>query len=143
MSVGTFPLDAAQAATVARREIADGDDEARGLMNAWRFAVCQLIDDYQTVRKHEGLADARRLFDTPPASCGDGRVDATLAALAEHLARRDGWPPPAWCFEEWRATGRWWFVAGLRSLHATALVQSPLAFRTRGVFICDGDLTRV
>lgn len=143
MSIGTFPLDAAHAATVAQQEMTHAGDESRGLMNAWRFAVCQLIDDYQTVRKHDGLTAASRLFDTPPVSCGNARVDATLAALAEHIARRDGWPPPAWCFDEWRTTDRWWFVAGLRSLHAMALVQSPLAFRTRGVFICDGDLTRV
>ncbi len=142
MSTGAFPLDAAGAATVAQQEIADAVDEPEGLMNSWRFAVCQLIDDYQTVRRHDGLTPAATLFTSPPASCGDARVDATLAALAEHIARQDGWEPPAWCFDEWRATPQRWFVAGLRSLHALALVQSPLAFRTRGVLICAGDLTR-
>ncbi len=101
MSTGAFPLDAAGAATVARQEIADAQSEPEGLMSSWRFAVCHLIDDYQTVRSHEGLTQAAGLFAEPPASCEDARVDATLAALAEHTARQDGWEPPAWCFDEW------------------------------------------
>lgn len=57
--------------------------------------------------------------------------------------RRDSWTPPAWAFEPHRYAQPWWFVSGPSSLRAMALVQSPLAFRKRGVFICDGDLTRV
>lgn len=85
----------------------------------------------------------RRLGDcstTPPAGTGDVRVDA---ALAEHLARHDGWTPPMWAFDEIRYAKPWWFVSGVRSWHAAALVESPLAFRKRGVFLTESALERV
>jgi hypothetical protein len=71
------------------------------------------------------------------------RVDAALAGLAEHLARHDGWTPPRWAFDEGRYATPWWFVSGVRSWHAAALVESPLAFRKRGVFLTESALDRV
>ena len=140
MGQPTAQLDA-NAAAYSAGVILSEDPAA--LLDAWRFGLCQLIDDYETARRHEGAPAAAGLFEHPPESSGDGRFDAALAALAEHLARRDSWAPPLWAFEHQRYAQPWWFVAGLSSLRATALVQSPLAFRKRGVFICDGALTRV
>jgi hypothetical protein len=37
----------------------------------------------------------------------------------------------------------WWFVSGVRAWHAIALVESPLAFRKRGVFLTSSALERV
>ena len=68
---------------------------------------------------------------------------AAIAGLAEHLARHDGWAPPRWVFDEWRYATPWWFVSGVRSWHAAALVESPLAFRKRGVFLTESALERV
>jgi hypothetical protein len=36
----------------------------------------------------------------------------------------------------------WWFVTTLKGLHPRALVESPLSFRKRGVFITGGALQR-
>ncbi|WP_235433769.1 MULTISPECIES: hypothetical protein [Protofrankia] len=36
----------------------------------------------------------------------------------------------------------WWFVTALKGLHPRALVESPLSFRKRGVFITSGALQR-
>jgi hypothetical protein len=83
------------------------------------------------------------LFAEAPSPTGDSRVDAALAGLAEHLARRDGWPPPKWTFEEARYAQPWWFVANVRSWHALAIQESPLAFRKRGVFLTASALERV
>lgn len=137
----TFPqLDAAGAARTAEALLSE---ERGSLLDAWRFGLKQLVDDYETALRHEGQDAAARLFaDSPPPS-GSCQFDAALAALTEHLARRDGWTPPAWAFEPHRYAQPWWFVDGLESLRATALVDSPAAFRKRGVFICDGALTRV
>jgi hypothetical protein len=38
---------------------------------------------------------------------------------------------------------KWWFVTPLWGMHATALQESPPSFRTRGVFITAGALSRV
>ncbi len=48
-----------------------------------------------------------------------------------------------WCLSESkRFLERWWFPTDLPSVRATALVQSPAAFRRRGVFITEADLSR-
>jgi hypothetical protein len=81
---------AADAARAAADELAtDG-----GLSGAYR-CLMQLLDDYRRVQRLDGTATAARLFDEPPPGAGDVRVDAALAALAEHLARHDGWKLPS------------------------------------------------
>lgn len=42
------------------------------------------------------MAVAAQCFSAQPASTGSAQIDAALAALAEHLARRDGSPTPLW-----------------------------------------------
>jgi hypothetical protein len=69
-------------------------------------------------------------------------VDAAFAAMAEYLARRDGWTVPAWARLPEREAWSWWFVTDLRGLHPQALVESPSSFRRRGVFITSGALQR-
>ena len=83
------------------------------------------------------------MWQAEPDATGDIRVDAAFAAMAEHLARRDGWSVPAWTRESRREAVPWWFVTDLRGLHPQALVESPLSFRRRGVFITHGALERV
>lgn len=129
---------AAEAARGAAAELA-GDG---GLSGAYR-CLMQLLDDYRRAHRGQGVQAAARLFDDPPAEIGDVRVDAAFAALAEHLARQDGWTPPLWAFDESRQAKPWWFVSGVRSWHAMALVESPLAFRKRGVFLTASALDRV
>jgi hypothetical protein len=114
----------------------------RSLTDVWRHAVLQLLDDYASVLRHEGIQAAAAMWANPPRPSGDRRVDAALAALAEHLARRDGWARPRWAGEPWREAQPWWFVTPMRGLHARAFVESPLSFRKRGVFITSGALER-
>lgn len=104
--------------------------------------VLQLLDDYERAIRN-GMATGAALFRDPPPGTGDSGVDAALAALAEHLARRDGWQAPDWTLDERRYAEPWWFVSGVRAWHALALVESPLAFRKRGVFLTASALERV
>jgi hypothetical protein len=125
------------AADAAARMVAAHERLAR----VWRFAIVQMLDDYLSVLRHEGVATAGRMWRDAPEPTGDIRVDAAFAAMAEHLARRDGWPVPAWT--QGREAVPWWFVTELRGLHPRALVESPLSFRRRGVFITRDALERV
>ena len=113
------------------------------LKDVWRHAVLQMLDDYTSVLRHEGTRAAAAMWTKPPRLVGDRRVDAALAALAEHLARRDGWACPTWVVDPQREAEPWWFVTPLRGLHPRALVESPLSFRKRGVFITSDALDRV
>jgi hypothetical protein len=133
-------LTAGEAAALARSMLKGDVDDLRGV---WRFVIVQLLDDYSSVKRFRGLAAAADLFREPPGAMGDSRVDAALAALAEHLARRDGWPTPLWAARHLGPAIPWWFVSELESLQAMAIQQSPLSFRKRGVFIVHGALDRV
>jgi hypothetical protein len=129
---------AGDAARNAAAELTGG----AGLSGAYR-CLLQLLDDYRRAQRKSGTTAAAQMFADAPPSTGDVRVDAALAGLAEHLARHDGWTPPLWAFEEERTARPWWFVSGLKSWEATAMVESPLAFRKRGVFLTASALERV
>jgi hypothetical protein len=104
--------------------------------------LVQLLDDYKSVLRHDGIDAAARMYVDPPRTTGNAQVDAAFAALAEHLARRDGWRAPKWTRDPAREAMPWWFVTDLRGLHPTALVESPPSFRKRGVFITRSALER-
>ncbi|MGH3320778.1 MAG: hypothetical protein ACRDN9_11455 [Streptosporangiaceae bacterium] len=113
------------------------------LSTVWRHAVLQLLDVYESRLKLVGQETAAATFSEPPEFTGDRRVDAAFAALAEHLARRDGWPVPGWARDPTRVTDDWWFVTELPGMHPWSLRESPLSFRRRGVFIAANGLERV
>ncbi|GAB7190837.1 hypothetical protein NUM3379_15440 [Kineococcus sp. NUM-3379] len=134
-----FAPSAVRAAATADRLLAQGTE----MPEVFRHVVLQLLDDYTTVRGTRGTAAAAGVFRDEPPHSADRRVDAALAALAEHLARQDGWVVPAWAADENRYAVPWWFVTPLTALHPYVLVSSPLSFRKRGVFIDPDSLTRV
>ncbi len=105
----------------------------------YRHTVLQALDDYESTRRRGGDAPAV-VSDRPPLT-GDPRVDAGLAALADHLAARDGWPPPSWTGEPGRHAGGW-LVCGMEPLRPFAEAETPPAFRVHGVLITSGGLAR-
>ncbi len=68
--------------------------------------------------------------------------DAYLAAVAEHLAARYGFPVPAWAENHGRPLKRAFFAGGLESLKATLTFESPAAFRRRLLFVSKDALDR-
>jgi hypothetical protein len=86
-------------------------------------------------------ADRRRMVEVAPLPAGDRRYDALLASLVEYCCVHHGMPSPTWADDPSRFLQQWWFVSGLKSLHANAVVHSPISFKRRGVFITEGALT--
>jgi hypothetical protein len=117
-------------------------EEGERLSRLWRYVFVQMLDDYTSVLHHRGVQAAARMWESVPRETGDLRVDAAFAAMAEYLARRDGWAVPAWARLPEREAWPWWFVTDLRGLHPRALVESPSSFRRRGVFITSAALDR-
>lgn len=66
------------------------------------------------------------------------RWDVFLAALAEHLAARDGRGAPSWV--EFRSLRRLWFPFNTRAARVDAIVHALAAFRRRGVFVAAQEL---
>jgi hypothetical protein len=89
-----------------------------------------------------GHSDTRvRSIGGTPARI-DPLHDAYLAAVAEHLALRFRLPVPQWVEEPHRFLVKPFFAGGLENLKAILLVESPLAFRRRQIFVSANALSR-
>ncbi|WP_434157576.1 hypothetical protein [Clavibacter michiganensis] len=113
------------------------------LTAGWRFGVLQTLDDYTSTCRRGGAEVGAGVFTDPPAPTGSVELDAAFAALAEYLAERDGWTPPAWTSDAWRsvAPAVWW--ASTPSIYREiALEESPRPFRDRGIWITLSGLAR-
>jgi hypothetical protein len=76
-----------------------------------------------------------------PFRARDPRWDALVAATAESLCMESGAESPVW-LDEVPACRDPWFVSGMESLKAIAIVESPLPFRRRKIFVLENFLAR-
>lgn len=135
-AVGVRHTAADTAAECAARLASGGSDD-----ECWRFGILQTLDDYTSALRRGGVSLAAAVLDPAPAPTGSLRLDAAFAALADHLAERDGWVPPAWALDPARRTDAW-FPAVPEIFRTEAERESPRAFRQRGVFITARSLNR-
>jgi len=141
VTASTVTHDAARTAETCRTLLAEGAD----LLDAWRFGILQSMDYYTSYIRQGGVAVAHQIFDREPVT-GEPAVDAAYAALAEHLATRDGWTPPPWAGNPAKVAPTPWFVSPLARkpgyFHDEALRVTPPEFRRHGVYIGLKDLDR-
>lgn len=104
-----------------------------------RAAAADFLDD---LRWAPDSADVARRIDTEPQLV-DPRTDAYLGALAEHVAARHEIVAPVWSRGTARFLDHFWWPSRTVGLHARAFVESPAAFRRRGIFIGRTTLQRV
>jgi len=95
--------------------------------------LMEFVDDFRRTK------DLRALLE--PFVLSEERLDALAAATAEELCLEAGLQPPEW-LETVPACRNPWFVSGLESLKAIAVVESPLPFRLRKVFVLGNFLAR-
>lgn len=100
-------------------------------------AVREFLDAWQSM-DHAAMGAA---IAAEPRELGSIE-DAYLAALAEHLALKHRLPVPRWSEQPRRFLSAPFFAGGLESLKATLIVESPLAFRRRLIFISANALSR-
>lgn len=104
-----------------------------------RDGVADFLDD---LRWADGPADVTHRIGAEPAPV-DRHTDAYLAALAEHTAARHPIRAPDWCRRPERFLDHFWWPSRTPGLRARAIVESPAAFRRRGIFIGRTTLQRV
>ncbi len=114
---------------VALAEHQNGRDESY----RWRL-VAEFLEEY----RHEPKAIRLGLLHEEPGPTGDPHWDVFLAALAEHLAAREGKAAADWVHS--RRLHNSWFPFDTASARADALVHSPASFRGRGIFISPHEL---
>ena len=104
-----------------------------GESQRWRL-IAEFLEEY----RWEPAEVRPGLLSEEPPSTRDEHWDVFLAALAEHLAARDGRGAPAWV--DSRSLRRFWFPFNTRAARTDALVHAPAAFRRRGVYVAAQEL---
>src|SRR5690348_11194645 len=119
-------------AEVAQR-VAGGDSFER--------CLAEFLDEFYAGPNEQALANEPVLLE--PTSGDTGQVqDAYLAATADELSRAYRLPRPAWTSTEPRKLHRPWFASQLASLRAVLILESPVGFRERNLFVSENALSR-
>ncbi len=100
----------------------------------WRIYLMDFVDDFRRQKSLDQVAE-------PFILAGD-RMDSLLASTAESLCDEMSIGVPFW-LSEIPACRDPYFVSGLDGLKAFALLQSPLRFRIRKIFVLENFLFRV
>ncbi len=100
----------------------------------WRVHLMDFVDDFRHSKD-------RRAVDEPFVLAGD-RMDALLASTTEALCDELGLDAPEWLAQV-PACDDPYFVSGFENLKAIAIVESPLRFRMRKIFVMENFLSRV
>ena len=107
------------------------------------FDLClaDFLDNFKATLSEAALSPVPDLLE--PRLGERGRVqDAYLGATAEHLAQANNFGIPGWAMTEARRLRRPWFASQLAALRAVLILESPVAFRSRNLFVSENALNR-
>lgn len=100
----------------------------------WQIPFANFLDDF---RRHKSL---RAIAE--PLELSDRKLDALLASTAEALCDELGLEPPSW-LSDIPECEQPYFVGEIERLKAISIVESPLRFRMRKIFVLENFLSRV
>lgn len=100
----------------------------------WCIHLMNFVDDFRYYKDPKAI--------TEPFAFSDEKMDALLASTAESLCDEIGLEPPAW-LTDIPACRDPYFVGGFQNLKAISIVESPLRFRIRKIFVLENFLSRV
>ncbi|MGI8641764.1 MAG: hypothetical protein ACR2MG_17690 [Pyrinomonadaceae bacterium] len=100
----------------------------------WRVWLMDFVDDFRYYKNAQMIVE--------PFVSGDNKIDALLASTTEFLCDELKIEMPEW-LNGIPPCGEPFFVSGIENLKATAIVESPLRFRIRKVFVMKDFLSRV
>jgi hypothetical protein len=109
-------------------------ERIKGDPRNWRVYLMDFVDDFRHYRDLQMIEE--------PFDLDDERFDALLAATAEQLCNELSIKTPVWILRV-PAPRDPWFVSEMDSLKAIAIVESPLPFRLRKLFVLENFLSRV
>jgi len=99
----------------------------------WRIPFMEFIDDLRRTRDH-------RLIEKP-FTLSDENIDSLLASSIEYICDELGVETPNWVWEV-PSCKEPWFVSGYDNLKAISIVESPVFFRRRKIFVLENFLSR-
>ena len=101
---------------------------------SWPLHLFNLVDAFRS-------SPGESLVHLPPMDGLDDKLKGLLASTVESLCADSKVNIPEWCYGV-RALKDPWFVAEVESLKAMALVESPVRFRKRNIFVLGNFLDR-
>lgn len=102
--------------------------------DSWKTHLFDFVDEFRRT------ADARLVL-LPPPSSSEQRIVALLSSVVRVLCEELGMRPPLWASRRHFLASPW-FVSGMNSLKASALLESPLPFRANNIFVHENFLVR-
>lgn len=100
----------------------------------WPVYLMSFVDDFRYYKDLQSISDSFKLDNE--------RLDALLASTVEYLCDELGLTPPFW-LESVPSCQTPYFVSGVESLKSFTIVESPLRFRMRKIFVLENFLFRV
>ena len=95
--------------------------------DSWKIHFMDLVDEFRR------SLDSRLIL-LPPMRAFDIRLTALLASLVKFLCEEVDMPTPHWATKHYYLENPW-FLSGIESLKAMAILESPLAFRSNNIFV--------
>lgn len=100
----------------------------------WKIALFDFVDDFRRNRNPEAIAE--------PFLTDDENRDALFAGVIETLCDEMKLPIPGWV-RNIPGCRTPYFPSKMENLNAIAIVESPVRFRLRKVFVLENFLHRV
>ena len=102
---------------------------------SWPLHLFNFVDAFRSAPKESQI-------QAPPLDGLDRKLKCLLASTIETLCADLQASIPEWCYGV-RGLKEPWFVAEIESLKAMALVESPVRYRKRNIFVLGNFLDRV
>ncbi len=100
----------------------------------WRIPFMEFVDDLRRTRDQSLIKK--------PFTLGGENFDSLLASTIEYLCDELGIETPNWVWEVPSCRDPL-FVSGYENLKAISIVESPVFFRRRKIFVLENFLSRV
>lgn len=112
---------------MSERIVIDGE-------NSWKLWLFNFVDAFRCTRDAQYIA-------APPVDATPPHIRALLTSTVDALCDETGLPLPWWSAGIAPLADPW-FVAGIESLKAIAIVEAPIHFRKRNIFVLNNFLER-
>ncbi len=100
----------------------------------WQVYLMDFVDDFRYYRDSAMIAT--------PCKATDNKLDGLIASTIEYLCDELKMKVPEWVLRV-PPSREPWFVSGIENLKAITIVESPVYFRRRKIFVLENFLTRV
>ena len=110
----------------------------------FHYYCADLIDRFDYADKNEKLKITESFpFQDDEYITGDQIRSAYLAGVVEELCRRDNIRIPEWVHEPRYFLKKPFFGGGIENLKSFLIVESPIGFRRRNIFVSENSIVRV